>query len=115
MTRFLKILNDGRPRLKRCQSFKSFLLIDVSNLQILEKSSPANSFIFLMLLNCAYGAVSYLWLVNSQGNVHCCFVLLAPLKPVTIPRMELSGIVLSTRLDRMFREELEYRIEESFF
>ena len=63
----------------------------------------------------AYGAVSYLWLVNSQGNVHCCFVLLAPLKPVTIPRMELSAIVLSTRLDRMIREELEYRIEESFF
>lgn len=25
----------------------------------------------------AYGAVSYLWLVNSQGNVHCCFVNIA--------------------------------------
>lgn len=33
--------------------------------------------------------------------------LLAPLKPVNIPRMELSAIVLSTRLDRMIREELE--------
>ena len=40
---------------------------------------------------------------------------LAPLKPVTIPRMELSTIVLSTRLDRMIRKELEYGIEESFF
>ena len=95
MTRFLKILNDGRPRLKRCQSFKSFLFFSCQLLYFSDASQLA------------YGAVSYLWLVNSQGNVHCCFVLLAPLKPVTIPRMELSAIVLSTRLDRMIREELE--------
>ena len=67
----------------------------------------------------AYGAVSYLRLVNPRGNVHCSFVMgksrLAPLKPVTIPRMELSAAVLSTRLDTMFREELEFTVDESIY
>lgn len=67
----------------------------------------------------AYGAVCYLRLVNSRGDIHCFFVKgksrLAPLKPVTIPRMELSAAVLSTRLDRMLQEELEYTIEESIY
>lgn len=67
----------------------------------------------------AYGAVCYLRLVNSRGDIHCFFVMgksrLAPLKPVTIPRMELSAAVLSTRLDRMLQEELEYTIEESIY
>ena len=40
---------------------------------------------------------------------------LAPLKPVTIPRMELSAAVLSTRLDTMFREELEFTVDESIY
>ena len=40
---------------------------------------------------------------------------LSSLKPVTIPRMELSAAVLSTRLDRMIREEIEYTIDDSIF
>ena len=40
---------------------------------------------------------------------------LTPLKPVTIPRMELSAAVLSTRLDRMIRQELDLSIDNSFF
>ena len=59
--------------------------------------------------------MSYLRLVNSQGNIHCSFVLgktrLAPLKPATFLRMELSAIVLSKRLDSTRLDE----IEESFF
>ena len=51
--------------------------------------------------------------------MHCSLLMgkarLAPLKPVTIPRMELSAAVLSTRLDRLIREELEFGIEESVF
>lgn len=67
----------------------------------------------------AYGAVSYLRLVNAQHKVHCSFVMgksqLSPLKPVTIPRMELSAAVLSTRLDRMIRQEVELPINDSFY
>lgn len=33
---------------------------------------------------------------------------LSPLKPVTIPRMELSAAVLSTRLDKMLRQEIDF-------
>ena len=42
----------------------------------------------------AYGSVSYLRLVNGEGRVHCSFLFansrLAPLKSVSIPRLELS-------------------------
>ena len=58
-----------------------------------------------------YGAVSYLRVVNTRGDIHCSFVLgksrLAPLKPTTIPRMELSAAVVATRLEKMIQEELE--------
>ena len=67
----------------------------------------------------AYGAVAYLRLVNASGVVHCSFVIgksrLSPLKPVTIPRLELSAAVLSTRLDRMILEEIEVAVDESVY
>ena len=58
-----------------------------------------------------YSAVSYLRVVNTRDDIHCSFVLgksrLAPLKPTTIPRMELSAAVVATRLEKMIQEELE--------
>jgi hypothetical protein len=57
-----------------------------------------------------YGAVSYLRSVNSSGDIHCSFVTgkarVAPIKPLTVPRMELSAAVLATRLDKMIQQEL---------
>ena len=67
----------------------------------------------------AYGAVSYLRLVKAKHEVHCSFMMgksrLTPLKPVTIPRMELSAAVHSTRLDRMIRQEIDLSTHISFF
>ena len=40
---------------------------------------------------------------------------LTPLKPIPIPRMELSAAVLSTRLDRLIRDEIRYPINSSVF
>ena len=40
---------------------------------------------------------------------------LAPIKPVTIPRMELSATVLETRLDKISRDELRIPVDQSFF
>ena len=67
----------------------------------------------------AYGAVAYLGMVNMHGKVHCSFVMgksrLAPLKPMTIPRMELSAAVLFTRLDKLILDEIQYTIDSSVF
>ncbi|XP_028395694.1 uncharacterized protein LOC114519723 [Dendronephthya gigantea] len=66
-----------------------------------------------------YGAVTYLRLTDNQGNVSCSFVMgksrLAPLKSITVPRMELSAAVLATRLDKITRQELSIPVDESFF
>ncbi len=40
---------------------------------------------------------------------------LAPIKLVTIPRMELSAAVVSTKLERMLRNELSISIDQSSF
>ena len=66
-----------------------------------------------------YGAVSYLRIVNRNGDVHCCFLIgksrLAPLKATTIPRLELSAAVVATKLDKMMRQELDISPDESIF
>jgi hypothetical protein len=66
-----------------------------------------------------YGAVSYLRIVNRNGDVHCCFLTgksrLAPLKATTIPRLELSAAVVATKLDKMMRQELDISPDESIF
>ena len=52
-----------------------------------------------------YGAVTYLRITGHDGNVKCSFVMgksrLAPIKPVTIPRLELSAAVIATRLEKI--------------
>jgi hypothetical protein len=49
-----------------------------------------------------YGAAGYLRLVSHAGAVHCCLLMgksrVTPLKSVTIPRLELTAAVLSTKL-----------------
>ena len=66
-----------------------------------------------------YGAVSYLKIVDKRGRGHCSFIMgksrLAPLKAVTIPRMELSAAVIATRLDQIIRSELDIEIDRSYF
>ena len=66
-----------------------------------------------------YGAVSYLRVEDERNNVKCSFVMgksrLAPIKPLTIPRMELSAAVVATKLDGICRRELSLSIDQSFF
>ena len=68
----------------------------------------------------AYGAVPYARFVNEERNaVHCSFLVgmsrLAHVKPMTIPRLELSAAVVAVKLDRTLREELEIKIDRSVF
>jgi hypothetical protein len=37
------------------------------------------------------------------------------LKAITIPRLELSAAIISTRLDKMMKEELDMKLDESVF
>ena len=66
-----------------------------------------------------YGAVSYLRLANSSGNISCAFVIakarLAPLKTMTIPRLELSAATLSIKLDQQIRREICVPVNQSVF
>ncbi|KAJ8416515.1 hypothetical protein AAFF_G00358030 [Aldrovandia affinis] len=49
-----------------------------------------------------YGTVTYLVQQNSSNQIHCAFVLgkarVAPLKPTTIPRLELTAATLAVKI-----------------
>lgn len=66
-----------------------------------------------------YGSVIYLRLQNSHNTVHVSFLLgksrVTPLKPVTIPRLELTAATLAVRIDKMLRTELQLDLKESCF
>ncbi|XP_067045816.1 uncharacterized protein [Acropora muricata] len=66
-----------------------------------------------------YGAVAYVRFESANRQIHCSFLAsksrLAHVKPMTIPRLELSAAVLAVRIDRSLREELEFTIDKSVF
>ena len=68
---------------------------------------------------CAYRAVSYLRQVNSDGQAHCSFLIgksrLAPLKQMSIARLELAAATVSVRLNKLLKNELETPIDEIIF
>ena len=67
----------------------------------------------------AYGVVSYLRSQDQEGKVYSCIVMvksrLAPLKTLTIPRLELQAATLATRQDALLRRELDIELEPSQF
>ena len=66
-----------------------------------------------------YGTSAYLRLVDVYSNITCSFVIgksrLAPIKQVSIPRLELSGAVTAFRLYRLLFEELEIKLDQVTF
>ena len=66
-----------------------------------------------------FGACSYIRLVSPSGKIHVALVTaksrLAPLKQVSIPRLELSAAVLSVELDTLLRRELDVHLIGSTF
>ena len=67
----------------------------------------------------AFGAVSYLRMVDSTDNAYCSFLMgksrLAHIKPMTVPRLELSAAVLAVQLDETLKSELEIPLHQSVF
>lgn len=52
-----------------------------------------------------YGTVTYLRMQNTEKMVHVAFLFgkarVAPLKPITIPRLELTATIVAARVDKM--------------
>ena len=66
-----------------------------------------------------YGTVSYLRLTNQEGDVHCSFVTgkarVAPLKPHTIVKMELTAATTSVKQDNLLKREMALEINSTTF
>ena len=66
-----------------------------------------------------YGQSSYLRMINDRDEVHCALVMaksrVTPLKPVTVPRLELTAAVVSTKISSLLQKELNYQDMQEFF
>ncbi|XP_003724582.2 uncharacterized protein LOC100890015 [Strongylocentrotus purpuratus] len=66
-----------------------------------------------------YGTVSYLRMENSEGETRCSFLLsksrVAPLKQVSIPRMELTAASVAVKIDQVIKRELEIPVKRTYF
>ena len=64
-------------------------------------------------------SVSYLRFLDDKGVMHCSFMMgkewTAPLKTLTIPRLEFSAAVVALRLDKIIRREIDLPVHESVF
>ncbi len=67
----------------------------------------------------AYGTVSYLRVVDSSGTINCCFMMgksrLAPIKTLSIPRLELCAAVMAVHVNGFFLKEMRIRVHQTFF
>ena len=66
-----------------------------------------------------YGALFYLGFVDADSKVHRPLVMskshLAPLKSLSVPRLQLTAATLAVKLGGMLRKELEILISHSVF
>ena len=66
-----------------------------------------------------YGACTYVRAINRLGQIHVSLLIsknrLAPVKPVTIPRLELLSAVVASKLDCVVRRELDVELMKSTF
>ena len=66
-----------------------------------------------------YGAASYLRLVDDKVRIRCGLLMgksrVAPLKTITVPRMELTAAVVSVKLHKFIIEQLDLPIHKTVF
>ena len=66
-----------------------------------------------------YGVCSYLRIINARDEICCSLVMaksrVTPLKPTTVPRLELTAAVTAARMSQRLTQELEYENIEHHF
>ncbi len=66
-----------------------------------------------------YSVVAYLRLEDTNNQIHCAFVIgkarLAPLREISIPRLELTAAVISVRLSKIIQEELDLAVQRVYY
>jgi len=65
------------------------------------------------------GQCSYLRMINDEERIHCSFIMgksrVSPLKQITIPRLELTATVISAKMSKFLKNELQYDFVEEYF
>ena len=67
-----------------------------------------------------YGQCTYLGFKNDEQQIHCAFVMgkarVVPLKPTTVPCLELTAALLAVKIGTLLKKELEYdNLTETFW
>ena len=66
-----------------------------------------------------YGQCSFLRLVNEKDQAYCSFVIgkarVAPLKQLTVPRLELAAATVSAKMSEFLHQELPYTDVKEYF
>ncbi len=66
-----------------------------------------------------YGMCTYLRAVNTKGEVHCSLIIgkarVAPLKIQTIPRLELTAALITTKVSCFLKQQLKHNFTEHFW
>ena len=67
----------------------------------------------------AYSALAHWRFVYKNGDIHTSIILsksrVAPLKPTTIPRLELQAAVLGVRVAKMIMSEHQFHVKKRVF
>lgn len=75
--------------------------------------------IFTDASECAYGSCAYIRSINQDNQIFvellCAKNKVSPLKPLTIPRLELCGALIGTRLCEKIKNSLRINFDNIFF
>ena len=67
----------------------------------------------------AYGCCTYLRCTGKNGDIHCTLLYsknkVAPIKAISVPRLELQAAVVAAKVDSMVRQRLSLQLLESTF